>query len=290
MSREVKNLNYNNARTMKKVITTVALLLLTANIAVVAQRPPKAPEGMKWEIVSELTDEFDDWDGKKWTKSLWNYGVPVQMCVGNSGVTDGKLWIKATLDKDAERWFKTSRVMSKKRIKFPMYTECSMRTAHISAFNTFWMNNGNSHERDEIDMCENNSKPSIKEQENERPYMLCSQYFVVVDGDTERAHGNFDNRNVSADNPLRGVKWNEEFQRIGVWWIDANNIQFYLNGEPAGKVASKRNFTRELNIIWDLWTFDKPWTGGIAIKNDLLDDEINTMYVDWIYTYRLVPE
>lgn len=68
MSREVKNLNYNNARTMKKVITTVALLLLTANIAVVAQRPPKAPEGMKWEIVSELTDEFDDWDGKKWAQ------------------------------------------------------------------------------------------------------------------------------------------------------------------------------------------------------------------------------
>ena len=77
------------------------------------------------------------------------------------------------------------------------------------------------------------------------------------------------------------------FQRIGVWWKDANNIQFYLNGEPTGKVVSKQDFTLELNIIWDLWTADETWTGGLCEKEDLLDDRINTMYVDWIHTYKL---
>lgn len=237
-------------------------------------------EGFKWEKVESLSDEFDYWDATKWHRSLWNYDVPVQMVAENSGVDNGLLWIKATLDDGKERWFKTSRVMSNTRISYPMYTECYMRTAHISAFSTFWMNNGNSNDRDEIDMCEHNSKPSIKAQENTRPYTMYSQYFVVKNGVTERNNGNFDNRKLSDGNPAKGVKWNEKFQRIGVWWKDANNIQFYLNGEPTGNVVSKQDFTLELNIIWDLWTADETWTGGLCEKNDLLDDSINTMYVD----------
>ena len=65
--------------------------------------------------------------------------------------------------------------MSNTRISYPMYTECYMRTAHISAFSTFWMNNGNSNDRDEIDMCEHNSKPSIKAQEE-----YTSLYYVFA--------------------------------------------------------------------------------------------------------------
>ena len=122
---------------------------------------PTPTTGKMWEAVPGLTDEFDTWDASKWRKSLWNYGVPVQMVDANSGVTNGKLWIKATLDSGAERWFKSSRVMSFDGIKFPMYTECSMKSAHISAYTTYWLNNGNSINRDEIDICENNSKPSV---------------------------------------------------------------------------------------------------------------------------------
>ncbi|RMG27667.1 MAG: T9SS C-terminal target domain-containing protein [Bacteroidetes bacterium] len=250
---------------------------------------PTAPAGMKWEVVPALTDEFDSWDDTKWFKSLWNYGVPVQMLAENSGVTDGKLWIKATLDSNSTRWFETSRVWSKTQINYPMYTECSMKTAHISAYNTFWMNNGDINNRDEIDICENNSKPSITSK-TDWPYLMQSQYFITVNRNDERAKGNFDNRNLSAGNPLRGVKWNEAYHTLGVWWKDKNNVQFYLDGEPAGSVTTTRDFTRSLNIIWDLWTIDAAWSGGIANPQDLLNDSINTMYVDWIHTYSLVDD
>ncbi|MEL7119373.1 MAG: T9SS type A sorting domain-containing protein, partial [Bacteroidota bacterium] len=250
---------------------------------------PTPPDGFKWEAVPEITDEFDVWDNTKWFKSLWNYGEPVQMLAQNSGVSDGKLWIKATLDSGAVRWFETSRVYSRERISFPMYTECSMKTAHISAYNTFWMNNGDINNRDEIDICENNSKPS-REGNDEFPYLMQSQYFITVDRDDERAKGNFDNRNLSEDNPMRGVKWNEGYHTLGVWWKDKNNVQFYLNGEPAGSVTTTRDFTRSLNIIWDLWTIDQWWSGGVAAQEDLLNDSINTMKIDWIHTYRLVED
>lgn len=267
---------------------TIALSACTFLFAEVAMGVPTAPSGKEWRVVTNLTDEFESWDSSKWWKSLWNYGEPVQMRAENSGVSDGNLWIKATLDDSSARWFETSRVMSKTKIRFPMYTECSMRTADISAYNTFWLNNGNSANRDEFDICENNSNPSITSQQSYRPYTMYSQYFIVKDSVVERKHGNFDNRNLSPDNPLKGVKWNEAYHTLGAWWIDKNNIQFYLDGEPAGSVISIQDFTLEQNIIWDLWTIDASWAGGIAHKDDLLDDSINTMYVDWIHTYELV--
>lgn len=267
------------------VLIAFSLGLFVFHSELMAQ--PTAPDGMQWQKVSELSDEFNNWDETKWQKSLWNYDEPVQMKAQNSGVANGKLWIKATLDKNAVRWFETSRVMSKAQISYPMYTECKIKAAHISAYNTFWLNNGNSSNRDEIDVIENNSNPSCNCQPD-FPWQMNSQYFLVIDDDTERAKGNFDTRKLSSDNPLKGVKWNEAYHTVGVWWKDKNTVQFYLNGEAAGSVNTKRIFTRSLNIIWDLWTKDADWLGGITQKEDLKNETINTMYVDWIHTYRLV--
>ncbi|MFY0626575.1 MAG: cadherin domain-containing protein [Reichenbachiella sp.] len=276
---------------MQKIVRNFFILFIIISPVFFVHAQPEAPENHNWELVESLTDEFDTWDSNKWKKSLWNYGEPVQMRSENSGVENGHLWIKATLDEGAVRWFETSRVMSTAQIKYPMYTECRMRTAHISAYNTFWMNNGDIDNRDEIDMCENNSNPSdLSTQENiDRPYYNHSQYFLTVNGNDERAKANFDNRLLSDDNPGKGVKWNEDFHTIGVWWKDENTIQIYLDGEISGKLLkTSRNFTRNLNIIWDLWTIDARWSGGIADPEDLKDNNINTMYVDWIHTYTLV--
>ena len=52
-------------------------------------------------------------------------------------------------------------------------------------------------------------------------------------------------------------------------------------------MTTSRKFTLSQSIIWDLWTIDETWSGGIANKRDLEDDNINTMYVDWIHTFKL---
>lgn len=263
---------------------TLAFFVLITSITIAQPTPPS---NKRWEKQSNLSDEFDAWDDSKWWKPLWNYGEPVNMRAQNSGVSSGNLWIRATLG-SGPRWFNTSRVMSFAQIKFPMYTECKIKSAHISAYTTYWLNNGNISNRDEIDICENNSKPSISNQNSYRPYTMYSQYFIVNNNNTERAHGDFDNRNLSNDNPAKGKKWNEDYQVLGCWWKDAHNIQFYINGEPAGSVRSNRSFTRDQNIIWDLWTSSASWVGGLPPQSDLNNDDINAMYVDWIHTYKLV--
>ncbi|WP_075343005.1 Ig-like domain-containing protein [Tenacibaculum agarivorans] len=260
------------------------------------------PSDKKWVKLESMSDEFDAWDDTKWFKSTWNYGVPVYMSASsdNSGVSDGKLWIKATLNESnpENRWFQTARIHSKAETKYPMYTEARIRTAHISAYNTYWLNNGDIENRDEIDIIENNSKPSCGCQPD-FPNQMNAQYFQADENkvpQTIRNKGNFLRSNLSDANPLKNVGWNEDYHTYGVWWKDSKNIQFYLDGEPAGSVVVgehndgktyDREFTRELEIIFDLWTSNDDWLGGLPPKSDLGDNTINTMKVDWVRTWKL---
>jgi len=264
------------------------------------------PDGKVWVKLESMSDEFDAWDSAKWFKSTWNYGVPVFMTTSaqNSGVTDGKLWIKATLNQTNTegRWFQTARIHSTAETSYPMYTEARIKSAHISAYNTYWLNNGDINNRDEIDIIENNSKPSCDCQPD-FPNQMNSQYFHAdssKDPVTIRNADNFINTNLVDANPLKGVKWNEDYHTFGVWWIDSKNIQFYLNGEPAGSVVvgedingqtyADREFTRDLEIIFDLWTNEATWLGGLPPQTDLNDDSINTMRIDWVRTWKLEDE
>lgn len=265
------------------------------------------PAGKQWIKVDALSDEFDGaldigatpYDySKKWFYSNWNYGNTPVLMGDNFFTEDGKLCIRATLGSDP-LWFKTARIHSTTKISYPMYTECSMKTAHISAFNTFWMNNGDIDNRDEIDIVENNSKPTqecIDASQNTSnfpwtthlfPTQMNSQYFIAKNGVTERHEDNYDTRWLLPENPKKDKTWNEDYHIVGAWWIDARTVQFYLDGEPAGKVTTNQDFTRELELIWDLWTSEECYLGGLADKDDLNDDSINTMRVDWVRTWKL---
>ncbi len=274
------------------------VLLLSAVTKIIAQ--PIPPSGMKWEVVSEMTDEFNNgFDTVKWRKELWQYpDTPTLMVAENSGVSDGNLWIKATVGPEPT-YFHASRIYSNAQISYPMYTECSIITAHLSAYNTFWLNNGNLEGRDEIDVIENNSRPSCGCQPN-FPWQMNSQYFQATNGFTVRNADNYDNRRLSNGNLKRGIPWNETYHTVGVWWKDEKNMTFYLDGEEAGsvKVGESRDgnyypeiiFSRDLNLIWDLWTRDVNWLGGLALKEHMRDDRFNTMRVDWVHTFKLVED
>ncbi|MEE1673220.1 RICIN domain-containing protein [Agarivorans aestuarii] len=250
------------------------------------------PQGKRWEKVENLSDEFEFWNGAKWLKTNWNYGnTPVNMLNKNSGVSDGNLWIQATLNADSpNHWFETSRVRSVAKIKFPMYTESRIKVANISAYSTFWLNNGDINNRDEIDIIEINPVPTCNCQPD-FPWKMNSQYFIAKNGSTERNHGNSDNRtDLSDENTLQGVLWTEEYHVFGAWWKDEHTVQFYLNGEPVNSVTTQQPFTLEQFIIWDLWSQDSSWVGGLPQKEDLLNNNNNTMKVDWIRTWKLVNE
>ncbi|WP_010177304.1 LamG domain-containing protein [Aquimarina agarilytica] len=284
----------NNLSFFKKASLLIATLTTLSTFA-----QPTPPKGESWKMLTTLSDEFDTWDDTKWRKVLWDYPAPNKMKDENAGVSNGKLWIKASIasDTDTERWFETSRIYSKAQISYPMYIECSMKTAHISAYNTFWLNNGNAEGRDEIDICENMSNP-INKEDADLAYVRQSQYFIVENSEAERSKevfpeiednhtriADFDNRKLSNNNPAKGKKWNEDYQTFGLYWKDAYTMIYYINGEKSGVDISKTPFTRKLDVIWDLWTQNHD--GGLETKERMqsFTEEERTMYIDYVHTY-----
>ncbi|MEM9329645.1 MAG: beta-agarase, partial [Bacteroidota bacterium] len=112
------------------------------------------------------------------------------------------------------------------------------------------------------------------------PTQMNSQYFIAENGHTVRHEANHDTRFLSDANPKKGKTWNETYHTVGVWWKDDRNVQFFLNGEPAGELTTAKPFTRGLELIWDLWTGPECWLGGLPAQDELLDDAKNTMRVD----------
>ncbi len=270
---------------MKKLqLLSLALLFSTAAFA-----QPEAPKEMRWEKIEALTDDFDTLDPQKWDYSLWNYAEPNIMMKSQAFVEDGKLCIKAELNDDSVRWMKTCRIMSRAQVEYPMYTECSMRSASISGYNTYWLNNGNSNDRDEIDICENNaapSNPNVPHGVENKPYLMQSNMHQARGGHNMPQPSYADTRLLSSKNKLQGKRTDEAFHTFGLYWADERNCHYYMDGEYVGSILSPRTFERKLNILFDLWT--NRWD-GFANKEDLKDDSKNTMYVDWVKTYKLVP-
>ncbi len=256
----------------------------------VAFAQPKAADGFKWEKMESLSDEFQSLDLNKWVYSLWNYAEPNIMMKSQAYVKDGKLCIKAELHDDSLRWMKTCRIMSKAKVSYPMYTECSMKSASISAYNTYWLNNGDSKSRDEIDICENNpcpSNPKVPHGLANKPFIMQSNMHQARNGENKTQPNYADTRFLTSKNKLKGKRTDEAFHTFGLYWADARNCHFYMDGEYVGSSLSPRTFERELHLLFDLWT--NKWD-GFANKEDLKDDSKNTMYVDWVRTYQLIKQ
>lgn len=272
---------------MKLKLVLSAILVC---IAMVVFAQPNAPKGFKWEIVDALSDEFNAFDESKWNYSLWNYDAPNIMMKSQVSVEDGNLCIKAENHSDSVRWMKTGRIMSTKRIGYPMYTECSMKAADISAYNTYWLNNGNSENRNEIDICENNANPSNPKTKHgiaDFPFVMQSNIHHAVNGKNLRSPSYASTKYLSKKNKNRGKDMNETYHTLGLYWEDDRKCHWFLDGEYVGFSSAQRKFTRELNIYFGLWS--NSWD-GFPNKINLDDNSKNTMYVDWIHTYKLVKQ
>lgn len=269
---------------MKRNLLVAAFLLML----VFVNAQPNAPKGFKWEKVEALSDEFEFFDTNKWVYSLWNYSPPNIMKKSQVSVKNGKLNIKAQINNDSLRWMKTGRIMSKSQISYPMYTECSMKTASISAYNTYWLNNGDAENRNEIDICENNANPSnpnVGHGVAYKPYIMQSNIHHAVNGENKTAPSFASTQLLSNSNVNKGRRTDETYHTYGLYWEDDRKCHFFLDGEYVGASLAPRQFTRALNIYFGLWT--NKWD-GFAKKENVINDAKNTMYVDWVHTYRLV--
>lgn len=267
-----------------KSLTSFAFF--TAFYTVTLAQPVLPPE-QKWKLVEELSDEFNQEDGmdtKKWNDYHpgWKGRTPSHFLRENVWVSDGLLHLRSNSrvesmdeveDPIRDVWVNSAAVSSKKRIAQPgWYYETRFKASNISMTNSFWFRMGDYSEIDVIEHMGNPTKPS-------RALM---QYEY---GTNTHVYGQKRDQGYSHGKKFyMSTKGNEEFHVYGFWWKDPETLWFYHNGVKVMEVRPSIPFEEKLHMIWDTEVFR--WNGLPLVEN-LQDDTKNTMYVDYVRTWRV---
>ena len=110
--------------------------------------PPVAPEGFRWVLQPEYSDEFDgtQLDEEKWHNYYpgWEGRAPAKFVPEALSVKNGLLRIQSGVLKNPDRDYTMygGAVVSKKSEALYGYYECSAKASRINMSTTFWMSNG----------------------------------------------------------------------------------------------------------------------------------------------------
>ncbi|MEM1110020.1 MAG: family 16 glycosylhydrolase [Planctomycetota bacterium] len=266
--------------------SAIAAALLLAAFTLPAAALPPAPEGYRWEKQEAFSDEFngDELDNFKWRTyhPFWHTGrAPGRFTADTISVKDGKLQIKNRMLDTPRDGFTIAcgSVTSISEDAHYGYYEVSMKASSVNLSSTFWFTNrpdhGVHHEIDVVEAVGGTPRfPDFR-------HRMKSNTHTFAKGRGQFSEGGNTKLKAPAD---------EQFQRYGMWWKDANTIDMYYEGEYAFTIHPKTNlsdtpFDRPMFMCLVTETYD--WQPP-PTPEDLADDSRNTTYYDWVRAYRLV--
>lgn len=276
-----------------KPIYSIIVLLSKLTYA----QPPQAPDGKKWVLNKEMSDEFEGntLDESKWQKEPlgndWNWDgrAPGLFKSNNVVVKDGKMNITVSkLDAPVVKNGKTFThqggiVRSVQAGKVGMYFEAKMKANKTVMSSTFWlMSKYNCGKKLELDIQECVGTITDKTEDWAKKW---DQIF----------HANAIHRETTCNPKSKRVqkqftpetKNYERFYTYGAWWKSSTEILFYLDG--------KYTFTLNPTVEWDvpafiqmaIETYDwNPIPAGGGLVEHGTWQERTTQY-DWVRTWEL---
>ena len=246
---------------------------------------PKAPSGYFWEKIPHLSDEFnaDELDKSKWLNyhPYWSGRAPSNHHRNNVWVADGFLGLQSTsrvddltevADPNSDIWVDAACVTSKNRNVSYGYYEARIKESQISMTSSFWFQGTYS----EIDVIENLGAPSNNNGHENQMHMNTHYYPDGWDNDKKTP------RSWSLPYPA-----GEDFHVYGLWWIDETRLNMYHNGQLVAEINLPGDYDEPMYMFFDTEVFT--WEGLPTIES-LNDPERNTMYVDWVRAWELVPD
>jgi beta-porphyranase len=268
------------------LILSAAMATLCVSAAVA--EPPSPPEGMKWVLIPELSDEFNEatLDTSKWQlrfESGWAGRPPCRFTASNVSVGEGVLILRTTsgikryddvADLDNDIWINCAVVASAKPAASYGYYEARIRASSLPTTSNFWMYGKSS----EIDITEDIGRSAAIPSAT---YTVRSNTHYFPRGET--LGGTTETTTESVPISTSITLWHT----YGVWWKDAHSVCFYVDGVKVGEQTMKTAFTEQMFI-----NFDTEWLTryGVPDLNDMADAKKNGMYIDWIRFYHLAPK
>lgn len=291
---------------MKTITTSLIIkglglsIILQSISGILSAKPPEPPIGFRWVLQDSFSDEFNTnrLDADKWFDYYpgWEGRPPARFEPKALTVKNGNLEIKSGALDDPKGKFTMygGAIVSKSSDAYYGYYECSFKASKIAMSTTFWLSNGkvpfeqgdcpNDQYSQELDIQEAIGGGTVHEKFR-NGMNSNTHYRYIKCGDTKetflsKGAGTILNSEVS-----------DEFHTYGAWWKNAEEVEFYADNQfhemvRISKEVSDQPFDRPMHVNMVTETYN--WQPEPPIQ-DLLNDEINTAYYDWVRSYKLVP-
>ncbi|RED95946.1 HYR domain-containing protein [Marinoscillum furvescens] len=263
-----------------------------------------APEGKKWVLVENLSDEFDgpELDGSKWhndpaTDPFGWYGRPPALFdPENVAVADGNLRV-TVLEYDQPKtakgksWTHGGAILRSREKAVPgQFYECRMQANATVMSSTFWIaftqncNNGPKRKL-ELDIQECVGRV------HEGTHSWAQKWDATYHSNTWRHARSCDVAESESAPKKKDLeeKNHSRFFVYGCWWKSPTEILFYLDGEYVYTITPPTDFDLEGHITMAIETYDwNPIDENNILKTGS-EDKRTTKY-DWVRTWKLVDE
>lgn len=274
---------------MYRAILLACLVLFS--ICLVHADPPPPPPGGHWEVMPELTDEFNvsGLDTSKWYNgcTYWTGRTPSQFVPQNVAVSNGFLQLRMTTavtnmadvpDPVHSNWVESACVASKTMAAKPYcYYEASIKVGRICMAQSFWFQKPSATmDAEEIDVIENFGEAFVNPGTTNQ--MLMNTHYWPY-------HGAEDVSGKRAwEMPYPAAS---DFHVYGVWRYETNDVRFYHNDSNVVSVVpgGSMDDNHYMFLCNEVQLYN-----GLPTLESLRDPLRNTMYVDWVHSWRLVPD
>jgi len=242
------------------------------------------PPGFAWQMLPELSDEFEGTklDDAKWSPShpYWDGRPPSKFDPANVYVKDGKLALVSTTsvdsiasvaNPDVDLWVKSACVASKRSAASYGYYEARIKASALSMTSAFWFQGLYS----EIDVVEELGRPIINPGDN-----------LLMQMNTHYFAGGWANDKATPKQWPMPTGAADSYHTYGVWWRDKNALSFFHDGQKVADVVAGGDFAETMYLFLDTEVFT--WYGLPTVAS-LKDASLDTMLVDWVRAWKLVP-
>ncbi len=272
---EINN-NKGNRMTCSFNVTVVKKQYLAKAPYFIKENP--TPEGKKWVVVDELTDEFESTsekiDSLQWNpdpykedRFSWIGRFPGLFESDNVKISNGELWLetekfdKAKFVKGKE-WTHGGAIVRSKALLFPgTYCETKMKTTETIMSGTFWMctpdNNCKKFIKKELDVTESIGKRSYVTRQPELDwYENAAVDFRSGINATARQRKSKCLPAINEGKTVSDVLPENDFHTYGFFWESPTELHFYFDGVYAFSIDPPTPFNDDMAITMASETYD----------------------------------
>lgn len=271
--------------------------------------PPALKNEGHWELLEQHSDNFN-YSGKnstfhrKWFDNHirgWKGPGATYFSAQHSDVKNGMLVLRSETvplsaqgevihygDFATKKTIHTGFVTAKEVIQYPVYIEAKLKVSKIALASNFWLLSDD--DKYEIDVTE-----TYGDTENNAMSMSTNYHIFKRDPVTNDYLEDYGHKPMHHKTKGHSLI-SENFHRFGFYWKSPTHMEFFLDGVKVRTLSvdtdltdpDKHFFSRPLRVIFDMedhvWRAEK---GITPTANELNDPTKNSMYIDWIRTYRL---